>query len=343
MTVELPVRKSKILNAIIKRYIETGEPMGSKVLLDFLDFSVSSATVRNEMASLSDMGYLVQPHTSAGRIPTQRGYRYYLDHLIEPIELNSRERRAIDDVLTAVADDPEHILNKGAEILSQLTGYIAISTTPPTDDTTVERIKIVQISKHTTMMVMITSKGMVKNRLFRCDYNVTDDVLTVFEHAINEMLSGVRLSAVTPAFVQTVAVTMGDVLILMPQALLAIMDASKEASVINIVNYGLSNLLQTGEFDVGQLRGIYRFLQDRTGQENLLFSHDERIFTYIGTESGNPDINSTGIVVSRYDIQGIESGALAVIGPIRMNYKEVMAYTDYISQMCGKLITELLE
>ena len=340
---ELPVRKSKILNAIIKQYIETGEPTGSKVLLDFLDFSVSSATVRNEMASLSDMGYLVQPHTSAGRIPTQRGYRYYLDHLIEPIELNSRERRAIDDVLTAVADDPEHILNKGAEILSQLTGYVALSTTPPTDDTTVERIKIVQISKHTTMMIMITSKGMVKNRLFRCDYNVTDDVLTVFERAINEMLSGVRLSAVTPAFVQTVAVTMGDVLILMPQALLAIMDASKEASVINIVNYGLSNLLQTGEFDVGQLRGIYRFLQDRTGQEDLLFSHDERIFTYIGTESGNPDINSTGIVVSRYNIQGVESGALAVIGPIRMNYKKVMAYTDYISQMCGKLITELLE
>ena len=154
---ELPVRKSKILNAIIKQYIATGEPMGSKGLLDYLDFSVSSATVRNEMASLSDMGYLVQPHTSAGRVPTQMGYRYYLDHLIEPIELSSRERRAIDDVLTAVADDPEHILNKGAEILSQLTGCVALSTTPPTENTTVDRIRIIQISRHTAMMIMITS------------------------------------------------------------------------------------------------------------------------------------------------------------------------------------------
>jgi heat-inducible transcriptional repressor len=340
---ELPVRKSKILNAIIRQYIKTGEPMGSKALLDFLDFSVSSATVRNEMSSLSDMGYLVQPHTSAGRIPTQQGYRYYLNNLIEPVELSARERRAIDDVLTAVADDPEHILNKGAEILSQLTGCVALSTTPPTENTTVERIKIVQISKHTTMMIMITSKGMVKNRLFRCDYNVTDDVLAVFERALNEMLCGVRLSAVTPAFVQTVAVTLGDVLILMPQALLAIMDACKEASVINIVNYGLSNLLQTGEFEVNDLRGIYRFLQDRSSQERLLFSNEQRVFTYIGTESGNSDVKSTGIVVSRYEIQDEVAGALAVIGSIRMDYTVVIAYADYISQMCGKLITGLLE
>ena len=303
---ELPVRKSKILNAIIKQYIATGEPMGSKVLLDFLDFSVSSATVRNEMASLSDMGFLVQPHTSAGRIPTQMGYRYYLDHLIEPVELNARERRAIDDVLISAADDPEHILNKGAEILSQLTGYVAVSTTPPTDDTTVERIKILQISKHTTMMVMITSKGMVKNRLVRCDYNVTDDVLRIFEKALNEMLSGIKLSSVTPAFVQTVAVALGDVMILMPQALLAIMEASKEASVINIVNYGLSNLLQTGEFDVAELRAIYRFLNDTPKQEELMFRKHDRITAYIGTESGIPDIMSTGMVIYRYPIQGVE-------------------------------------
>lgn len=340
---ELPVRKSKILNAIIKQYIETGEPMGSKALLDFLDFSVSSATIRNEMATLSEMGYLVQPHTSAGRIPTQLGYRYYLDHLIEPVQISPREKRAIDDVLTAAADDPEHILNKGAEVLSQLTGYVAISTTPPTDDTTIQRVRILQVSKHTSMMVMITSKGMVKNRLFRCDYNVNDDVLQIFERALNEMLSGVKLSSITPAFVQTVAVAMGDVMILMPQALLAIMEASKEASVINIVNYGLSNLLQTGEFDVAQLKGIYRFLQDSLSQEELLLKKHNRITSYIGTESGIPDISSTGMVVARYSVQGNESGALAVIGPLRMDYTTSVAYTDYIAQMCGKLITELLE
>lgn len=340
---ELPVRKSKILNAIIEQYIETGEPMGSKALLDFLDFSVSSATIRNEMATLSEMGYLIQPHTSAGRIPTQMGYRYYLDHLIESVQISSREKRAIDDVLTAAADDPEHILNKGAEILSQLTGYVAISTTPPTDDTAIQHIKILQISKHTSMMVMITSKGMVKNRLFRCDYNITDEVLQIFERALNEMLSGVKLSNITPAFVQTVAVAMGDVMILMPQALLAIMEASKEASVINIVNYGLSNLLQTGEFDVAQLKGIYRFLQDSLSQEELLLKTHDRITSYIGTESGIPDISSTGMIVARYPVQGTESGALAVIGPLRMDYTATVAYTDYIAQMCGKLITELLE
>ena len=174
---ELPARKNKILNAVVKQYIAAGEPVGSKALLELLDFPVSSATVRNEMAALSEMGYLVQPHTSAGRIPTQLGYRHYLDHSIEPAQIDPRERRAIDDAISLCADDPEHILSKGAEILSQLTGYAALSTTPPSDETTIERIKIVQVSKHTSMMVMITSKGMVKNRLFRCDHNLNEDVL----------------------------------------------------------------------------------------------------------------------------------------------------------------------
>lgn len=340
---ELPVRKGKILNAIVKQYIETGEPMGSKALLNFLDFSVSSATVRNEMAVLSELGYLVQPHTSAGRVPTQQGYRYYLDHIDEVVLLSMREKRAIDEALMSSADDPEHILNKGAEILSQLTGYVALSTTPPTDNTRVERIRLVQISRHTAMLVMVTSKGMVKNRLFRYDYNVADDVLKMYELALNEMLSGIRIDNITTAFVQTVAVAMGDVMVLMPQVLLAVMQSSREASTVNIVNYGLSNLLQSGELDVSQLRGVYKFLNDNKAQESLLFRDKSRLSVYVGSESEIADVNSTGIVISRYSVQNDVAGALAVIGPQRMKYVEVYAYVDYISQMCGKLITELLE
>ena len=340
---ELPVRKGKILNAIVKQYIETGEPMGSKALLNFLDFSVSSATVRNEMATLSELGYLIQPHTSAGRIPTQQGYRYYLNHLDETVVLNPRERRAIDEALITVSDDPEHILNRGAEILSQLTGYIALSTTPPADGSKIERIRLVQISQHTAMLVMLTSKGMVKNRLFRYDYNVTDDVLKMYEVALNEMLCGVAINNVTTAFVQTVAVALGDVMVLMPQALLAIMESAKEAAVVNIVNYGLSNLLQTSEFNIAQLKGIYRFIHDTKGQEELLFRNDSRLSTYVGSESKNSDLEATGMVISRYSVQNDKSGAFAVIGPIRMRYTVVTAYVDYISQMCGKLITQLLD
>ena len=342
-TVELPLRKSKILGVIVRQYIETGEPVGSKSLLNFLDFSVSSATVRNEMASLSEMGYLVQPHTSAGRIPTQIGYRYYLDHLIEPIQLSSREKRAIDDVLLSCADDPEHILGKGTEILSQLTGYVALSSTPPTDNTSIEKIKIVQIGRHTSMMVMVTSKGMVKNRLFRCDCNLNDELIRIFELSLNEMLCGVQIDRITPAFIQTVAVGSGDVMIFMPQVLITIMEACKESSIVNIVHYGLSNLLQTGEFDVEQLKGIYRFLQNNQNMEKLLFRKNKRISTYVGTESHNEDISATGIAVSRYSVGSTLAGAFAVIAPMRMNYSLTVAYTDYISQMCGKLITELTE
>ncbi len=340
---ELPLRKSKILGVIVRQYIKTGEPVGSKSLLNFLDFSVSSATVRNEMASLSEMGYLVQPHTSAGRIPTQIGYRYYLDHLVEPVQLSSREKRAIDDVLNASADDPEHILSKGAEILSQLTGYVALSTTPPTDNTFIEKIKIVQISRHTSMMVMVTSKGMVKNRLFRCDYNLNDELIRIFELNLNEMLSGVQIDRITPAFIQTVAVSSGDIMIFMPKVLITIMEACRESSVVNILHYGIANLLQTGELEMNQLKGIYRFLQNNESQEKLLFRKNQRIVTYVGTESQNDDISATAVAVSRYTVGNTLAGAFAVIAPMRMNYPLTVAYTDYISQMCGNLITELIE
>jgi len=129
----------------------------------------------------------------------------------------------------------------------------------------------------------------------------------------------------------------------MPKVLITIMEACKESSVINIVSYGLSNLLQTGEFDMVQLRGIYRFLQNKEHQEKLLFRKNKRISTYVGTESQNEDISATGIAVSRYAVGNTPAGAFAVIAPMRMNYALTVAYTDYISQMCGKLITELIE
>ncbi|HHZ06755.1 MAG TPA: heat-inducible transcription repressor HrcA [Clostridiales bacterium] len=337
------MRKSKILSAIVENYIATGEALGSKSLLSFLDFSVSSATVRNEMAELSEMGYLEQPHTSAGRIPSQKAYRYYVDNVMENIIISPREQKAIEDTLRKSADDPEHILTSASEILAQLTGYVAISTTPPTDKTTIERIRLVQTGNHTAMMVLITSTGMVKNRLFRSDYNITADVMAVFERALNEMLTDVLLSAITPAFIQTVAVALGDLMILMPQVLLAVADAAKEASVINLCLNGQTNLLLISEFDLISVRGIMRFLSNSLNIENLLFSVPDKTTVLLGGESKISEIQNTSIAVSRYQIQGSPAGSIAVMGPTRMDYARILAHLEYISHLSGKLISELLE
>lgn len=338
----LSERKSKILKAVVNYYISTGEPVGSKNLLNLLDFSVSSATVRNEMAELADKGFLEQPHTSAGRIPSQMGYRYYIDNLLDRYPLNPRAIRAIDDALQNAADDPEHILSEASRILSQITGYVAISTTPPADSTRISRIRIVQTGRHTSMMIMITSTGMIKNRLFRCDYNINSEVIEVFERALNEMLGGVLLSAITPAFIQTVAVSLGDLITFMPQLLIAVMDAAKEASVISIRLNGQTNLLMVQEFDLLSVRGIMRFLNSGTDIQNLLFKSSDNMAVMLGTESAVPEIAKTSVAVSRYYIDDRQAGSIAVMGPIRMDYGKTLASLEYISSKSGKLISELL-
>lgn len=340
---KLGIRKDKILGAIVKNYIATGEPVGSKSLLNSLDFAVSSATVRNEMAELSEKGYLEQPHTSAGRIPAQKGYRYYIDYLMEPQILSQREKRVIEESLEACADDPEHILSEASTILSQVTGFVAISTTPSSDQTKIARLRIVQTSKHTAMLVMITSAGMVKNRLFHCDFNLNREVLDVFEKALNKTLSGVLLSAVTPAAVQTIAVSLGELSILMPQALLAVMEAAKEASVINLSLKGQTNLLLIQDFDLVSVRGIMRFLSDDSAIEELLFNVPSQLAVMLGTESNLPEIEKTSVAVSRYYIEDRQGGVIAVMGPTRMNYRHTIANLEYVSCLSGKLISELLE
>ena len=207
---ELGARKLKILQAVIEAYIQTGEPVGSKALCELLDVSVSSATIRNEMASLSELGLLEQPHTSAGRIPTQFGYRLYINELMKPKPLSDEEMRYIDGYLSEYADDPDLLLEKAAEMLAEMTKYAAISTTPTNRDATIQRIQLVQTGPHTAMLVLTTSTGTVKSKLFRTNYLLNSDILRMFSNVLNEKMGSVHLLNVTPDFIKSTAFSIED-------------------------------------------------------------------------------------------------------------------------------------
>jgi len=207
---ELGARKLKILQAVIEAYIQTGEPVGSKALCELLDVSVSSATIRNEMASLSELGLLEQPHTSAGRIPTQFGYRLYINELMKPKPLSDEEMRYIDRYLSEYADDPDLLLEKAAEMLAEMTKYAAISTTPTNRDATIQRIQLVQTGPHTAMLVLTTSTGAVKSKLFRTNYLLNSDILRMFSNVLNEKMGSVHLLNVTPDFIKSTAFSIED-------------------------------------------------------------------------------------------------------------------------------------
>lgn len=231
---ELAERKQKILSAVVENFIKTGEPVGSKTLIDETDLKVSSATVRNDMADLTQKGYLVQPHTSAGRIPTQQGYRYYVDNLMKIVAVSQRGRELVEDKLYRNAESPENILKSAADLLSELTGLTAVATAPNSAESRIHKISFVQTGSHTAMTVVIASNGIIKNQLFRCEFIITPEILEVFDKALNELFDGVRLSSINRPFIQTAAARFGELSLFMPSVLTAIKDAADKANEVGI-------------------------------------------------------------------------------------------------------------
>ena len=168
---ELSNRQQKILAAVVEHYIAAGEPVGSKMLCDSLDFTVSPATVRNEMSELAERGLLLQPHTSAGRIPSQKGYRVYVDRLMKSRPLSPEERRTIDSLLLSNAYDPQKLLEGVSRLLAGMTRFAAVSTSPGGQGAAIRAVQFVQTSRRTAMAILITSAGTMKTRVFRCDYD----------------------------------------------------------------------------------------------------------------------------------------------------------------------------
>ena len=337
----LALRKEKILSAVIETFIRTGEPIGSKALLEETDLGVSSATVRNELKALDDEGYLHQPHTSAGRIPTKQGYRYYIDNLMKPAVLPENLRENMERGIRAGSGAPESILNRTVLVLSQLTKAAAAATTPSSDEARVHRIRFVSTGRHTSMAVLVTSNGMVKSRLFRCEFTLTPQLLSMFDKAVNEAFAGVKLVDVTKGFLQTAASGMGELTLFIPDVLVAIYDAVQSALEVNVTVSGQTNLLFSDSYDFDGARNTIRFLND-TKSISALLNNSRTHMIYLGEESKLSELRDSAVITARYEIGGENAGAVAVIAPLRIDYKTIMSEVIYAAGCVSRAIGELL-
>lgn len=340
---ELTPRQQKILAAVVELYITTGEPVGSKSLCETLDFHVSSATVRNEMGNLSELGLLEQPHTSAGRVPTERGYRVYIDRLMKHPGITGDEKRYIDSLILPSAYDPEKLLDGVAKVLASLTKFAAVSTTPSGESAVIRAVQLVQTSRRTAMAILMTSAGMMKSRVFRCDFDLTPEILRVFFRMLNEKLIGIPVSSVTPAFIQSMAASMGDMAMMISSALMAVADAAQESMQSEVCLDGEVNLLFYPEFSQEEIRRIVDFLSRPADLCHLLSRQKEDVCVMIGEESHRPELRDSSVIVSRYSVGGKNAGALAIIGPMRMNYGRIISRVEYLSSSVGKMLTELMD
>ncbi|MDD5952416.1 MAG: heat-inducible transcriptional repressor HrcA [Oscillospiraceae bacterium] len=342
----LSPRKLQVLAAIVESYVATGEPVGSKSLAERL--GVSSATIRNEMAALAEIGYLEQPHTSAGRIPSQRGYRMYVDHLMGDLTISPEEQMQLDRMLMLDAYEPEKLLENVSRVLASLTRFAALSTTPSGSNAMIRGVQFVQTGRRTAMVILMMSSGVMKNRVFKCDFDITPEMMRIFFRVLNERLAGQPLKAITPPFMQGLAASLGELAILMSSALRAVLELAQDSMEADIRLNGQMNLLFYPEFDSGRARRVMDFLESRKALCSLLFNDTDLppakgpVRILIGTESHRPELQDSSIIVARYDIAGQPAGAIGILGPTRMDYRSLVAHLSYLSRSVGRMLTDLM-
>ena len=339
---KLDIRKLKVLTAIVETYIETGEPVSSKMLTQQLGFSVSSATIRNDMAALFEMGLLEQPHTSAGRVPSHLGYRVYVDQLMHCKPLSEQERREIDALFNVRDPDPDKLREDAAPALADYTNCATISTTITPKTVQVKRIEIVPAGARTVVVLVIASNGVIKNKVCRVDFRVNDKVVEFLNQFANGRLVGKPVSEISQWFINSIAVTLENYSEVFTPILVTIYELCREINEGQFFTSGEANLL--GYKELGDIaRDLLLTMNNREELLGVIASKQDAVFITIGKENNRSELADTSVVVTKYQIGKQNSGAIGVIGPVRMDYAKLIPHLEYFSQTLGRLLAETFE
>lgn len=333
-------RKRRILQAVVDEYIRTGEPVGSNSLLARLDISVSSATIRNEMAFLEGEGLLEQPHTSAGRVPTYEGYRFYIDHLMAPQPLSSKEKRLIDSLLDQNSVTVDSVVDNAVTVLSELTNLAVVSKSCLPVFSVITRVEVIPAGRRLYALLIITSSGAVKNRICRMEFDLTYEQLDFFERFINENLLGRGVDSLTPAMLQNLAIALGGYMMALSPLLHAVYELSEEVARVSVDLRGEQHLLVDNTLRSDE---IVSLLAHKNQLLELLSSAFDGISVVFGEESGCFGISHSSLIVSPYRVKNEPVGSLGVIGPVRVDYSKIIPHIEYITHSMTRLITGVLE
>ncbi len=335
-------RKNQILSSVINMYIKNGEPVGSKSLITATGMNCSSATVRNELNELDSLGYLLQPHTSAGRIPSEKGYRYYVDNLMVTRELDEFTKMAIDSRLLTAAGDPEKLINTARELLADITKCACVTTTPVGVMNLIRKIEIVPVSVHSAMMVLLTSNGILKSRLCRIDNGIDAQILDKFYNIVKTYFVGQPASEISQASIQTVAASVNEDYFAMLPLLAAVSDLAGSITDSRFVLGGSSNLITVRDYGENVI-SLLEFLKRKEPIVEVINSSKEPFSIKIGSENMYRQLFDSSVIISKYKVRDDDSGTLSIIGPTRMDYETVIPGVRYLSDMVGKMITSALD
>ncbi len=325
-------RKLKILEAIIDEYIQTGEPVGSRNISKKLDLKLSPATIRNEMADLEEMGYLEQPHTSAGRVPSDRGYRLYVDSLMSPRQFDDQEGlAAMTEILQSKIDELSYMLQRATRLLSQITGYPIVATAKMDED--MEIIKNVQlflVEVEKAMVVVTTEGGSIHNRIIIIPSDATQEQVDKVAKTLSSKLHGLEISSIDVALANTLSKMDGIRTDILLPVLQGIVESRRRNEERRTYTDGAKNVLEYPEFsDSARAKELIGMLEEK-GFISDVVTHMEQgqeqdLYVSIGSENQDEKMQDCSIVASTYDVDSSHRVLIGVIGPKRMDYARVVS------------------
>jgi len=336
---ELDERKLKILQAIIRNYLETGEPVGSRTISKLTDLNLSSATIRNEMADLEELGYIFQPHTSAGRIPTDKGYRLYVDMLLKD---KVQEVEDMKGLILEKADRLENLLQQVARLLAANTQYTTMVSTPQYKKK-VKFIQLTEVEENQLLTVIVFEGNIVKNKIIRISSSLSKENLLKLNIIINTFLQGLDLENISLPVITQMKDQAGDYRSVVNDVLEAIMQAVSEDDDIEIFTSGTTNILRYPELsDRDKARDILYTLEEKKAlteliQDRIEGEDDRGIKVYIGDEAPVESMKECSIVTATYEIEEGVYGKVGIIGPKRMDYKKVVGTLQTLMQQLDEI------
>jgi len=328
-----------LLKRLIERYVAEGQPVGSRALSRQSGLDLSPATIRNVMADLEELGYIASPHTSAGRIPTSKGYRFFVDTLMVVRPLEAIEVRRLEGELTA--DAPQQLLNAAASVLSELTHFAGVVATPKRRDPSFRHLEFMRLSERRVLLIIVTPEGDVQNRILHTDRPYAQGQLIEATNFFNQHYAGHPFATVRTLLADELKLLREDIVDLMTAAV----DAGDEALQGGdaLVVTGETNLLRADDLasNMDRLRRLFELFDQKTSLLHLLdvTQRTQGVQLYIGGESGLVPLDECSVIAAPYEIDGHVIGTLGVIGPTRMAYERVIPIVEITAKLLSNALT----
>lgn len=324
-------------------YLETGEPVGSRTISKYTDLNLSSATIRNEMSDLEDMGYICQPHTSAGRIPTDAGYRFYVDSIME----EKQEVETQNGTLLERVDKIEKMLKQVAKVLAVNTNYATLVTMPQYSNT-VKFIQLSKVNNYRLLAVIMVDGNIVRNKLIDTDYDLKDDEILKFNILLNTFLQGASIQDINLELIQTMKSQAGEYAEILEVIFQGILEAIKEADDLKVYTSGATNMLKYPELINSQsaekLLGTFEDIEDKEEfvkyVEDAISGEDKDIQIHIGEENQSEELKDCSLITATYKMPEGAKGTIGIIGPKRMDYKKVVTMLKNLTGELDDIFSE---